>query len=450
MSTLVWFRDDLRLADNPALQAALERDEPVVCLFVLDEVSPGFRPLGGAARWWLHHSLASLGERIRERGGMLLLRRGPASEVVPRTAAEVGATAVAWNRRYAAAERDVDRALKDGMREAGLEVRSFAGSLLFEPWTVRTGADTPFSVFTPFWRRCLHLRAPRRPLPEPDRIPGPDTASPSDDLDDWMLLPTAPDWAGGMRETWEPGEPAAQARLRAFLAEDAARYERARDEPAAGATSLLSPRLRWGELSPYTVWHAALEAEVDAGRFLAELGWREFAWHVLFHHPDLAVRSLQPAFDAFPWPPHDPERLHAWQRGRTGYPIVDAGMRELRHTGHMHNRVRMITASFLVKNLLIDWRHGEQWFWDTLVDADQASNAFNWQWVAGSGADAAPYFRVFNPMLQQQKFDRQGLYRARWAPDAADTPPIVDFIASRNAALRAYEQVKHARRAPAD
>ncbi|MCX6501983.1 MAG: deoxyribodipyrimidine photo-lyase [Microbacterium sp.] len=445
MSTLVWFRDDLRLADNPALRAALDRDEPVTGLYVLDEESPGFRALGGAARWWLHQSLASLGERLRERGSMLLLRRGPAARVVPEAVQDAGATAVAWNRRYGAAERDVDRALKDRLRADGVEVRSFAASLLFEPWTVSTGAGTPFSVFTPFWRACLHLPSPRIPFPEPAEIPGPVRAPASDALDDWGLVPTRPDWAEGLRETWEPGEPAAQERLRRFLDEDAAGYETARDEPAAGATSMLSPRLRWGELSPHTVWHAALSADVDAGRFLTELGWREFAWHVLFHHPDLATANLRREFDAFPWPPPDAAKLRAWQHGRTGYRLVDAGMRELWHTGHMHNRVRMVTASFLVKNLLIDWRRGEEWFWDTLVDADAASNPFNWQWVAGSGADAAPYFRVFNPHLQQEKFDAQGRYSTKWAPDAAGIPPIVDLAASRRAALAAYEQVKRAR-----
>ncbi len=445
MSTLVWFRDDLRLADNPALRAALDRGEPVIGLYVLDEVSPGIRPLGGAARWWLHHSLASLAERLRERGSVLLLRRGPAAEVVPQVARETGASGVAWNRRYGAAERELDRGLKDGLREAGLEVRSFAGSLLFEPWTVRTGTGTPFSVFTPFWRACMHLPAPRRPLPEPARIPGPAEVPASDPLDAWGLLPRDPDWAQGLRETWEPGEPAARARMREFFAEDAAEYEAARDEPAAARTSLLSPRLRWGELSPYTVWHAAVSADVDAGRFLTELGWREFSWHVRFHHPDLDTENLHREFDAFPWPPEDPRKLRAWQRGRTGYPFVDAGMRELWHTGHMHNRARMVVASFLVKNLLIHWRRGEEWFWDTLVDADAASNPFNWQWVAGSGADAAPYFRVFNPEVQRQKFDPQGLYCARWAPDADRIAPIVDLVQSRAAALEGYERVKGAR-----
>ncbi|MDQ1130368.1 deoxyribodipyrimidine photo-lyase [Microbacterium sp. SORGH_AS_0888] len=445
MTTLVWFRDDLRLADNPALRAAIERDEPVVGLYVLDEVSPGVRPLGGTARWWLHHSLDSLGERLRERGSRLMLRRGRAADVVPQAVVDAGATAVSWNRRYGGPEREIDRALKERFAADGVEARSFAGSLLFEPWNVRTGAGTPFSVYTPFWRACLHLPAPRQPLPEPRRIPGPRRAPASESLGDWGLLPTRPDWAGGLRERWEPGEPAARRRLHEFLADDVDHYDRARDEPAAGATSLLSPRLRWGELSPYTVWHTALADGADAGRFLSELGWREFAWHVLFHHPDLATANLRREFDAFPWPRPRPSLLRAWQRGRTGFPLVDAGMRELWTTGYMHNRVRMAAASLLVKNLLIDWRRGEQWFWDTLVDADAANNPFNWQWVAGSGADAAPYFRIFNPLLQAKKFDPQGLYVSQWAPDSERIEPIVDLAASRKAALDAYDVVKRSR-----
>lgn len=445
MTTLVWFRDDLRLADNPALRAAVDRDEPIVGLYVLDEVSPGVRPLGGAARWWLHHSLTSLGERLRERGSTLVLGRGAAADVVPRVVADVGATAVSWNRRYGRPEREIDGGLKERLSAQGVEVRSFAGSLLFEPWNVRTGAGTPFSVYTPFWRACLHLPSPRQPLPEPRQVPGPKRTPPSDSLTEWGLLPTRPDWAQGLREQWEPGEPAARRRLREFLSADVDHYDRARDEPAADSTSLLSPRLRWGELSPYTVWHAALADGTDAGRFLSELGWREFAWHVLFHHPDLATENLRREFDAFPWPRLRPDLLRAWQQGRTGFPFVDAGMRELWATGFMHNRARMAAASFLVKNLAVDWRRGEQWFWDTLVDADAASNPFNWQWVAGSGADAAPYFRIFNPVLQAQKFDPQGLYAARWAPDAADIAPIVDLAASRKAALDAYEVVKRSR-----
>jgi deoxyribodipyrimidine photo-lyase len=442
--TLVWFRDDLRLADNPALRAAIDRGEPVVGVYVLDEESPGVRPLGGAARWWLHHSLASLGERLRERGGTLVLRRGAAASVLPELVSDAGAGAVFWNRRYGGPERGIDAGLKRSLREGGLEVRSFQASLLFEPWTVRTGADTHFSVFTPFWRACLHLPAPRTPLPEPREIHGAGRIPASDALGDWQLLPTRPDWAGGLRETWEPGEPAARARLRDFLKEDLSGYDTARDEPAAGVTSHLSPRLRWGELSPFTVWHETLGAGTDAGRFLSEVGWREFAWHTLFHFPDLARTNLRRSFDAFPWPRLERTHLDAWQRGRTGVPLVDAGMRELWHSGTMHNRVRMVTASYLIKNLMIDWRHGEQWFWDTLVDADAASNPFNWQWVAGSGADAAPYFRIFNPLTQAEKFDKDGLYVSQWAPDSASLDPLVDLGASRKRALDAYEDVKAA------
>ena len=449
MTSLVWLRDDLRLADNPALRAAVDRDEPVAVLYLLDEESPGIRPLGGAARWWLHHSLAELAARLAERGGALVLRRGSAADVVPQVIRETGADAVFWNRRYGGPEREIDTALKTRLREAGLEVGSFAANLLFEPWTVRTGADTPYAVFTPFWRACQAQPSPRAPLPEPRTIDGADARS--DDLDDWGLLPSAPDWAGGLREAWEPGERAARQRLRTFLSEDLGDYDRARDEPAAGATSLLSPRLRWGEVSPYTVWHETVDAAgtgahaASAHRFLSELGWREFAWHTLFHFPDLATRNWRSAFDAFPWPRLKPSHLRAWQRGETGVPLVDAGMRELWTTGYMHNRVRMVVASYLTKNLAIDWQRGEEWFWDTLVDADGANNPFNWQWVAGSGADASPYFRIFNPERQAEKFDPQGLYIAQWAPDSAGREPLVDLAASRREALDAYEHVKRAR-----
>ncbi|WP_431804340.1 cryptochrome/photolyase family protein [Microbacterium sp. bgisy203] len=442
--SIVWFRDDLRLADHPALRAAADRDEPVIGVYILDEQSPGIRPLGGAAKWWLHHSLTELGERLREKGGGFVLRRGAAADVLPALVRDTGAGAVFWNRRYGGAERDVDAGLKESLRRDGVEVSSFQASVLFEPWTVRTGAGTPYGVFTPFWKACRQLPAPRNPVSEPRELARPRSLPASDDLDTWRLLPTDPDWAGGLRERWTPGEVAAKARLREFLREDAAGYDRARDEPSAGATSLLSPRLRWGELSPFEVWHAAVASEERVGGFLSELGWREFAWHTLFHFPDLATKNLRSAFDAFPWPRLKPAMLRAWQKGETGVPLVDAGMRELWSSGYMHNRVRMVTASFLIKNLLIDWRRGEEWFWDTLVDADEASNPFNWQWVAGSGADAAPYFRIFNPELQAQKFDPQGLYVSEWAPDSADREPIVDLAETRRAALDAYEAVKRA------
>ncbi|MFJ4174452.1 cryptochrome/photolyase family protein [Microbacterium sp. NPDC089696] len=445
--SLVWFRDDLRVADNPALRAAIDRDEPIVALFVLDEESSGIRPLGGAARWWLHHSLASLAEKLDALGATLVLRRGAAEQVVRQVVSECGAGAIFWNRRYGGAERDVDTAIKTALREDDREVVSFAGSLLHEPWTVTTGAGTHFSVFTPFWRACRALPAPRAPLPAPRTLHGLPGGPTSDDLDAWGLLPTRPDWAEGLRETWVPGEAAARERLHEFLHDDLPKYDRARDEPSAGATSLLSPRLRWGELSPFTVWHEAVAVDGASG-FLSEVGWREFAWHTAFHFPDLATRNLRREFDAFPWPRLHPTHLEAWQRGETGIPLVDAGMRELWRTGFMHNRVRMVTASFLVKNLLIDWRRGEEWFWDTLVDADGANNPFNWQWVAGSGADAAPYFRVFNPELQAKKFDAQGLYVSEWAADAP-TEPIVDLGETRKAALAAYDVVKRSSRTEA-
>jgi len=442
-ASLVWFRDDLRVTDNPALSAAAARGGAVVALYVLDEESEGIRPLGGAARWWLHHSLASLAGGLRDLGIPLVLRRGQATRIVPEVAAQAEADAIFWNRRYGAPERLVDAEIKRRLRSEGNEVASFAASLLHEPWTVTTGSGGHYSVFTPFWRACQNRPAPRAPLPAPPSAAAGSVRVPSDDLDDWQLRPYAPDWAGGLAAAWEPGEPAARRQLRRFVGEGLADYDRARDEPGLEATSMLSPRLRWGELSPFTVWHEAVAAE-GGSRFLAELGWREFAWHTLDRFPDLAARNLRPEFDRFPWPPLDEGALRAWRRGRTGVPLVDAGMRELWETGHMHNRVRMVVASFLVKNLLIDWRIGEQWFWDTLVDADAASNPFNWQWVAGSGADAAPYFRVFNPVLQAEKFDPQRRYIDRWAADSRDEP-IVDLRETRRAALRAYDEVKSAR-----
>jgi len=447
--SIVWFRDDLRVADHPALHAATERGEPVVCVYVLDEESPGIRPLGGAAKWWLHGSLAALAADLERLGARLVLRRGAAERVIRSLADATGAGAVFWNRRYGGPERELDTRLKASLRDDGLDVQSFQGSLLFEPWTIRTGQGTPFSVFTPFWRACLAAPEPRHPLPAPDRIEG--AVAAGDRLDDWDLLPTDPDWAGGLRATWTPGSGSAHARLAEFLADDLDRYASDRDRTDRQVTSRLSPRLRWGELSPFEVWHAAREhgrGSAVAAKFLSEVGWREFAWHVLFHAPDLATRNWRREFDAFPWPRLHPTALRAWQRGRTGVPLVDAGMRELWATGTMHNRVRMVVASFLTKNLLIDWRRGEEWFWDTLVDADSASNPFSWQWVAGSGADAAPYFRVFNPELQRAKFDPNDEYVRRWVPEFGtdDYPePIVDLKATRDAALGAYERVKSAR-----
>jgi len=448
--TIVWLRDDLRLEDHPALTAAVDRGGPLVVAYVLDDVSPQVRPLGAAARWWLHHSLAALDARLREAGGRLVLRRGPAERVIPALVAEAGAGAVHWSRRASAA-REVDARLKAALVGAGVEATSHPGALLHEPWTVPTGQGGPYRVFTPYWRACL-ARPVRVPLPVP---PGLGDAGwvdlASDRLDDWALRPTRPDWADGLRATWTPGELGAAARLDAFVADGLARYDR-RDVPAAEATSRLSPHLRFGEISPARIW-ARLETVDDPGavanlpRFRAELGWREFAWHLLFHEPDLAVRNHRREFDRFPWV-DDPVAAEAWRRGRTGIPLVDAGMHELWATGWMHNRVRMVAASVLVKHLRIDWRVGEAWFWDTLVDADEANNPAGWQWVAGSGADSAPYPRVFNPVLQAEKFDPDGDYVRRWAPEFAGghaRAPIVDLAEGRRAAIAAFESMRRAR-----
>ncbi|MFM2352612.1 MAG: hypothetical protein RLZZ608_18 [Actinomycetota bacterium] len=448
--SIVWLRDDLRIADNPALTAAAERGAPVVVVYLLDEQSPGARPLGGASRWWLHHSLTSLASDLEARGVRLTLRRGAASVVIPALVAEVGAGAVYWNRRYGAL-REVDAALKSHLRAEGLEVQSFGASLLFEPWSITSGSGAPYRVFTPFWRACLAAAEPRAPLPAPNALVGLDVDG--DPLDDWTLLPTRPDWAAGLRAAWTPGEDGAHNRLEHFMEHGLAQYHR-RDEPAIDATSRLSPHLRFGEISPHQIWaraHQRLSPEAAAHRakFLSEIGWREFSYSILFHLPHLATVNVRRDFDAFPWESPDPQVLEAWQQGRTGIPLVDAGMRQLWTTGWMHNRVRMIVASLLTKNLLVDWRIGETWFWDTLVDADEASNAASWQWVAGSGADAAPYFRVFNPVLQADRFDPELDYVRQWVPEVTEPEypaPIVDLAESRRSALAAYEVVKAAQR----
>jgi deoxyribodipyrimidine photo-lyase len=476
---LVWLRDDLRLADNPALAAAAESGQPVVVLYVLDEESPDIRPLGGASRWWLAGSLRSLGESLAALGVPLVLRRGPAGDVVPAVVAEAKAGAVFWNRRYGGGEIAVDTALKARLSADGVAVKSFQGSLLYEPWAVRSGEDRPYKVFSPFWRAARATGEPRRPLPAPKQIAGFGGRIRTNTLADWRLEPTRRDWAGGLRETFEPGEAGAERRLEAFLDGALARYADDRDVPGGTTTSVLSPHLRFGEISPFRVWHAAAARAADGGRmvravekFHAELGWREFSWHLLSQAPDLATRNFQPRFDEFPWADGEDEAVEAWRRGRTGVPIVDAGMRQLWTTGWMHNRVRMIVASFLVKHLLVDWRVGEAWFWDTLVDADQANNPASWQWVAGTGADAAPYVRVFNPVLQGEKFDGDGTYVRRFVPELARLPdallhkpweasaevlakagvrlgrdyprPVVSLADGRARALAAFERIRAA------
>jgi len=460
--SIVWFRHDLRLSDNPALTRALETGHGIVPVFVLDEETEGVRPLGAASRWWLHHSLQALDLSLRRLGSQLILRRGPAGSVLGELATECRAASVFWNRAYDQGSRERDTRLKKELSGRGLAVESFKANLLFEPWEITTQSGGPFKVFTPFWRSCRAATAPAGTLPAPKGLPAPDNWPASEPLSSWRMLPTSPDWAGGMRAAWTPGEDGARQRLTQFLDCALQDYRDARDRPAVEGTSRLSPHLAFGEISPRQIWQAATTRGASAAteKFLSEVGWREFAYHLIFHNGDLAERNFRPEFDAFPWADPD-EALAAWQGGRTGYPIVDAGMRELWATGWMHNRVRMIAASFLTKDLLIDWRQGERWFWDTLVDADLANNATGWQWVAGCGADAAPYFRVFNPVLQGEKFDPDGDYVRHWVPELADVPRdaihrpweaavptdvyparIVEHGAARDRALAAFQSIR--------
>lgn len=464
---IVWFRDDLRLADNPALDAATASGRPVLCLFVFEEAAER-RSLGAASRWWLDKSLASLDGDLRRLGGRLVLRRGDPRLVLPEIAASTGATGLYFNRRYDREGSGIDETVEAELRRQGVAVSGHASWLLFEPGTIRTKTGGSFRVFTPFWKAHRPHLAPTSALRDrPDAASFFGGAVASEPLASLGLHPTRPDWSGGLAASWAPGEAGARARLVAFLDGGLSRYDAERDFPAADASSRLSPHLRFGEVAVARVAHEVLEAQgagsvpVEASeKFLAEIGWREFAWHLLAAFPDLATRNYQAGFENFPWQ-DNVAALKAWATGQTGYPIVDAGMRELWQTGFMHNRVRMIAASLLIKHLLIHWKHGEQWFWDTLVDADVASNPFGWQWVAGTGADAAPYFRVFNPTAQGEKFDPEGAYVRRFVPEIADLPnrqlhrpweappllrpdpalyppPIVDHDTGRKRALDAF------------
>jgi deoxyribodipyrimidine photo-lyase len=429
MSSLVWFRADLRTADNPALAAALALGEPIVPVFLFTPGEEGGWAPGGASRWWLHESLTRLDEDLRRLGSRLTLRRGTDSLTeLRRLAEECGASAVFWNRRYEPALIARDQRIKVALREAGLDAQSFNGTLLREPWQIRNKAEKPFQVFTAFWRHCNTLPNPEEPLQRPAQIPAPAHWPPSAPREQLQLV-SALNWTEGLNAAWIPGRQGAEAALQQFLSEGFEDYDTSRDRPDQSGTSRLSPYLHFGEISAREVWHAVRRFGLAQGRhlswreskFLSELGWREFAYHLLYHFPHSPLQPLQERFAAFPWR-SDPDALKAWQRGATGYPIVDAGMRQLWRTGWMHNRVRMIAASFLVKDLLLPWECGARWFWDTLVDADLASNTLGWQWVAGCGADAAPYFRVFNPVTQAIRFDPQGDYVRRWIPELTRLP----------------------------
>jgi deoxyribodipyrimidine photo-lyase len=467
---IVWFRQDLRLADNPALDAAVESGAPVLPLYVLDDVNAGEHAPGGASRWWLHHSLEALDKSL---GGGLVLLQGDARKVLPELVHRIGASGVYWNRCYEPWRIKRDKELKSALARDNIEVRSCNGSLLFEPVDVLKADGTPYKVFTPFYRNgCLgSAPAPRKPLPTPAGLALFDGYT-GDALADLGLLPDIP-WYEDMAAQWQPGETGASKRLQRFLETGIDNYREGRNRPDLENVSRLSPHLHFGEVSPNQAWFAAREHgsnnSQDLEHFLSELGWREFSYNLLYHFPTLPSENLQSKFDQFPWR-DDAEALERWQQGNTGIPIVDAGMRELWRTGYMHNRVRMVVGSFLVKNLLIDWRHGEAWFRDTLLDADLANNSASWQWIAGCGADAAPYFRVFNPVLQGQKFDPDGVYVRNFVPELDSLPdkflhnpwdapvsvlegagvelgqdyplPMVDLKESRERALAAFSELK--------
>lgn len=469
MTAIVWFRQDLRLSDNPALCEAAAHGK-IVPVYILDEHSEGLRRIGGASRWWLRHSLHALRESLPS----LRLLRGSPLELLSRLARDENAEAVFWNRCYEPDAIRRDKVIKAELQAAGLSVQSFNGSLLHEPWEVETGQGGPFKVYSPFWR-AAKSKDVAPPLAAPATLELAELAA-SDDIDDWRLTPSNSNWAESWEEHWRPGEQGARQQLETFLTSGLKGYGSLRNRPDLPNVSRLSPHLHFGEISPRQIWQATQfiaaknpSLQKDADKFLSEVGWREFSYHLLFHFPTLPSRNWKPAFDSYPWRESTAD-LKAWQQGLTGYPIVDAGMRELWHTGYMHNRVRMVVASFLVKHLRLHWKHGEDWFWDTLVDADQANNAASWQWVAGSGADAAPYFRIFNPMTQGRKFDPDGVYVRRWCPELAKLDdnlihapfeasqgeldragvklgetyphPIVDHAEARAAALAGYEAVK--------
>lgn len=421
---ILWFRRDLRLSDNPALAAAVATGRPVLTVYVLDEGGEDRRP-GAASLWWLDKSLRALDAALHGRGGRLILQRGDSEGELRRLIDRTGADQVFMNRRFEpdAFVRDAD--IAHSLKADGVDCHGFNGSLLVRPGAVLTGAGKPYRVFTPFHKALLQAAPESHPEPAPDTLVTPEAPT-GDDIDAWGLHPLSPDWSKGF--DWTPGEAGAATALSIFIDDTLADYGAARDVPSLRGTSRLSPHLHWGEISPRSVVRAVRAAAAAGGvtpaqadKFVSEIGWREFSAQLLHQFPYMAQHAFRPEFDAMPWR-SDPEGLEVWKKGRTGYPLVDAGMRELWTTGWMHNRVRMVVASFLIKHLLIDWREGEAWFWDTLVDADLASNVQNWQWVAGSGADAAPYFRIFNPVAQGEKFDPAGHYVRRWVPELRALP----------------------------
>jgi deoxyribodipyrimidine photo-lyase len=472
---LLWFRRDLRLSGHPALTAASAGGMRVIPVYILDDETPGNWRMGGASRWWLAQSLRALDASLRDLGSRLILRRGRSCDMLQALAQETGAAAVYFTRGYEPFQRRLEDRLQETLAQRGVACRRFGGQLLAEPETLQSKRGEPFRVFTPFYKALVSGATPKPPLGVPREFHCPSSWPASDKLEAWALEPSNPDWAAGLRAAWTAGEAAAQRRLAFFLETMADTYSARRELPGADGTSRLSPHLAFGEIGPRQIWHAAHSAAQAIGKpglygaYLREVAWREFSYHLLFHFPELPEKAFKPEFGAVPWR-DDEDGLRAWRKGQTGYPIVDAGMRQLWQTGWMHNRVRMIAASFLIKHLLIPWQTGEAWFWDTLVDADLANNAASWQWTAGSGADAAPYFRIFNPVLQGEKFDPNGAYVRTFCPElarlhasvihqpwAADSAalkkagvilgetyphPVVAHAAARSRALSAYREIK--------
>ena len=458
---IMWFRQDLRLGDHPALAAASVKG-PVIPVYILDDETPKGWSWGGASRWWLHHSLKALGETVP-----MVFRRGAADDVLAKLIEETGAQSVHFTRDYAPWAGALETRVKAVCDAHDAGCHRHGGFLLHEPEAIRNGTGEPYKVYSPFARACLLLGDPRPPGAAA-KVAWAKTQIKSDRLEEWNLLPTKPDWAQGFREHWQPGEAGAQKRLSTFIDGALKGYAEGRDRTDQTYTSSLSPALHWGEISPVQVWHAVRHAQQKAGagvdrdaeKFLKEVLWREFSYHLLHHFPQFPDKPFRPEFENFPWSP-DSSAFKTWQRGKTGYPIVDAGLRQLWSTGIMHNRVRMIVASFLIKDLLIPWQDGERWFWDTLVDADIANNSASWQWVAGCGADAAPYYRIFNPVLQGEKFDPEGAYVKRWVPELAAVPTafvhkpwemaqppqnypprMVDHAVARDRAMEAFSRIK--------
>ena len=480
-TAIVWFRQDLRLSDNPALSAALANHQRVIPVYILEQKGASEWRDGAASRWWLHHSLKALARSLRELGSRLIVRSGDQSQrLLHELVSETGATHVYWNRLYEPDHIARDKAIKKSLIDQGLAVNSSNSKLMHEPWEITKADGGPFRVFTPFWKACTRLGLDRNPDAAPERMPAVSTRLKSTRLESLGLLPEIR-WDYAFASHWQPGEHGAEQNLEAFLDDAAIHYDEDRNRPDLAGTSMLSPHLHFGEISPaQIIARTSMVASIDGQpgvvtnteAFIRELGWREFAYHLLYHYPHTVDTPLYERFNDFPWEKDYSENLRAWQQGLTGVPLVDAGMRQLWQTGWMHNRVRMIVASFLTKNLLIPWQQGARWFWDTLVDADLASNTLGWQWTAGCGADAAPFFRIFNPVTQAQKFDPDGAYIRKWIPEIATLPekylyqpwaapaqtleqhgirlgedypePLVDLKATRERALERYKSVKKA------